>query len=648
MGTPDNSGTIKIRKDLIKNIAIVFLAVMLLLTFFSNSIINKALPEVAVKYVENGSISEKVRGTGTVETEDPYTVMIKESRVIASVAVKEGDEVEKDQVLFYLEDSDSDELEKAERELEDLIYKYTTGALSGEMSASAYNAATNGQVAGMDTYEARIEAARARVKAAQEAVDSVVREQTIASGNVSVISEEELNNTKIELEKAKTELDNARSAYEDVKKVVDGGNGGVDSAKSTMESAEIDMANAKSKYESEANTLKGAIISNDSVTAAFNAKNTNYNVSNGTEIADMVFESDDTVNSGVLNDWLSVQTSGYDKYDDFTAAYKKYHEANTTYRDAKSAYDAEVAKSSGYTQAAGRLPGLESAYKSAANKVSELETKVTRLSNELDENRENAKANSDRLNADLAVKKADADKELAKAKEDQTQLLLDISKTLDLSNQNSIIREQKEKIEKLKEMSTGATITSPVSGKILTIGKKAGETADATTELATIQVEGKPMSMSFSVTNEQAAKVSVGAKAELQNAWYYDNVEVMLTKIVPDKTEPGKKKNLTFSVEGNVSNGESLSVAVGQRSKEYDRIVPNSAVREDNRGKFVLVVEEKGTPFGTRYKAKRVDVNVLASDDTNTAIEAEIDYAYVITTSNKPVGAGDQVRLADS
>ena len=115
----NEKNTIKIKKDVIKNIAIIFLSVMLILTFFSNSIMNKSLPEVATKYIQAATITEKIRGTGTVEADDPYSVMVKDSRKIASVAVKEGDTVSKDQVLFYLEDSESEELEKAEKDLED-------------------------------------------------------------------------------------------------------------------------------------------------------------------------------------------------------------------------------------------------------------------------------------------------------------------------------------------------------------------------------------------------------------------------------------------------------------------------------------------------------------------------------------------------
>ena len=167
---------------------------------------------------------------------------------------------------------------------------------------------------------------------------------------------------------------------------------------------------------------------------------------------------------------------------------------------------------------------------------------------------------------------------------------------------------------------------------------------------AVLQVAGKGYTLSFSVTNEQAKKVQVGDTAELQNAWYYDDVQAILAAIKPDPDSPGQKKLLEFDVTGtSIQEGQSLSVSIGQRSAEYELVVPNSAVREDNNGKFILIVESKSSPLRTRYIASRVDVEVLASDDNNTAISAGLyGYEYVITTSTKPVEAGKQVRLNES
>ena len=62
------------RKDKIKNIAIIFLSIMLVLTFFSNSIMNYSLVEVSTQYVYGGSITTKVRGSGTVEAAEGVSV----------------------------------------------------------------------------------------------------------------------------------------------------------------------------------------------------------------------------------------------------------------------------------------------------------------------------------------------------------------------------------------------------------------------------------------------------------------------------------------------------------------------------------------------------------------------------------------------
>ena len=62
----------------------------------------------------------------------------------------------------------------------------------------------------------------------------------------------------------------------------------------------------------------------------------------------------------------------------------------------------------------------------------------------------------------------------------------------------------------------------------------------------------------------------------------------------------------------------------------------------------MLVVEAKSSPLGTRYYAVRYDVEVVASDDTQSAITGALyGGEYVITTSTKPVEAGKLVRLPD-
>ena len=250
--------------------------------------------------------------------------------------------------------------------------------------------------------------------------------------------------------------------------------------------------------------------------------------------------------------------------------------------------------------------------------------------------------------ANDALKTAQAVYDLLK--EEQTSLAADINAELDLSKTNKDIQKKKEEIEKLKEKSMGSAVKAPVAGTITTVKYVAGETTQPEDVMAVIQPEGKGFTLSISVTNEQAKKVQIGDMAELQNSWYYDDARVMLSAIKPDPDNPGTNKLLVFDVSGStIQADQSLSISVGQRSQEYELVVPNSAIREDNDGKFILTVESKSSPLGNRYIATRVGVEVLASDDNNSAISAPLyGWEYVITTSTKPVEAGKQVRLADN
>lgn len=68
------------RRDWVKNAIIIFLAVLLVLTFFSNTIMNYSLPEVAAQYPQSTTLTTKIRGSGTVESAQSYNVTVQETR----------------------------------------------------------------------------------------------------------------------------------------------------------------------------------------------------------------------------------------------------------------------------------------------------------------------------------------------------------------------------------------------------------------------------------------------------------------------------------------------------------------------------------------------------------------------------------------
>lgn len=661
------------RREWVKNAAIIFLTIMLLLTFFSNTIMNYSLPEVATRYVQRGTITAKVRGTGNVEATDPYNVMVKESRVISSVAVKQGDKVEKDQILYYLEDSESEELKTAEEELETLELTYMKGLFGGNVSPEIINKVASGNTDNFSSYQAKVTdmqtrllAAENRVEECQKAVDDITLQSNINTNNagISTIPHE------LEKDAASTDLAHAEAGFNEWK---------------AQKLAEIDA---------EIMALEKEIA--DLEVLVKNAENISGGVGGGTggasggidAIVDqreaalaVVREKVKVIETGVNGSTTVTDTTTIEQlkaiyaglYDgikdnaDYQTLIAEYNAALAQYNIAVENFNSASGDLNNYAANKAKLEAKKNQLQSLAAKRAEVSA-ITVSSNEgaadakkrLEEatrniteitnaNKQSTAAYQNRLaNANAALKNAQAVYELLKA--EQTKLSGDINAELDLAKANKDIAEKKEEIAKLKEKSMGAAIKAPVAGIVTNLAYVAGETTKPEQAAAVIQVDGKGFTVSFSVTNEQARKVQVGDMAELQNAWYFEDVKAVLAAIKPDPESAGQKKMLVFNVSGpSIEAGQALNLSVGQKSAEYELVVPNSAIREDSNGKFILIVESKSSPLGNRYIATRVDVEVLASDDNNTAISAGLyGYEYVITTSTKPVEAGKQVRLNEN
>lgn len=667
------------RREWVKNAAIIFLTIMLLLTFFSNTIMNYSLPEVATQYVQTGTITAKVRGTGKVEASDPYNVIAKESRVITSVAVKQGDIVEKDQVIYYLEESESDELTKAEQELEDLELNYMKGLFGANVSPEVITKVANGNIDSFSQLQAkvtdmqnRLEAAKKRVEECQKNVDALTLQSTKATNDATVSTGAE----ELAKDQASTDLTNAQTRFEqDKTATITELNNQIKELQAQISDLETYVKNAESISNSVAGnptatpspTVSGGIdnyitqrdaalqIVKDKVTAIGIAKiGAGYTISSLKKIEDVKSEYNK------LYELVKNSSEYQTMIADYNAALSQYYIVENNFNNASSdlsQYSSRKelleSKKEQLNQLQSKLVEVQAITASSDGDVQDAQNRLNQANRNILEittaNSQASVAWQNRIaDANNALKTAQAVYDLLK--EEQTSLAADINAELDLSKTNKDIQKKKEEIEKLKEKSMGSAVKAPVAGTITTVKYVAGETTQPEDVMAVIQPQGKGFTLSISVTNEQAKKVQIGDMAELQNSWYYDDARVMLSAIKPDPDNPGTNKLLVFDVSGStIQADQSLSISVGQRSQEYELVVPNSAIREDNDGKFILTVESKSSPLGNRYIATRVGVEVLASDDNNSAISAPLyGWEYVITTSTKPVEAGKQVRLADN
>ena len=133
------------RRDWVKNAIIIFLAVLLVLTFFSNTIMNYSLPEVAAQYPQSTTLTTKIRGSGTVESAQSYNVTVQETRTVAAVNVKKGDIIAAGDTLLTLDATESQELQDARTNLATVKLDYEKLKLPKNEDGAAAQAASLAQ-----------------------------------------------------------------------------------------------------------------------------------------------------------------------------------------------------------------------------------------------------------------------------------------------------------------------------------------------------------------------------------------------------------------------------------------------------------------------------------------------------------------------
>lgn len=636
------------RKEVIKNIAIVFLAVLLVLTFFSNTFMNYTLPQVSAVYVSQGTISEQIRGSGTVEAAESYEVKFDQTRTIKSVAVKTGQTINAGDTLFELEDSDSDELTQAQKDLDDKELDYKKAVLAQSDSSKYQSDYLEIQKAEKELSE--LQAKHQAALAGTDPLSSALNDyNSLKSRSDKLTKEKENLNTQLSAVNADTADDmiNLTGDYYDTLRA---DKDRVTELEKKVEKAQTDYddlskdVGADTDYASKIEETRKAIESatvelNQLYISLYNAKADDDTTSISASIATKSLEIDQLQRD--LSNYLAKSTTSGVLKTKLKNAESTLNKAKKNLNSAKDTLSNDV-----------RSIKLE--IKAKLDKVTaeldDVTLKLTNAGTAKDDATAAGYLSASQLELKISEQKDTVDNLYAALEiKKQTDSVTNESNQLDLEAKKKDIERQKEKVEKLKSEAFDAVVTAKMGGTVESVSVTAGSEVAAGTVAAVISVSDLGYTVSFSVKNDQAKKVKVGDKAEITSWYWGDSFSATLSEVKTDTANPQTQKTLVFNVTGSdISTGQTITLSMGSKGQPYSAVVPNAAVREDSNGKFVLVMEAKSSPLGNRYKAVRYDIEVLAKDDNNTAVNGLMGSEYVITTSTKPIQAGDQVRPAES
>lgn len=620
------------KREWVKTAAIIFLAVLLVLTFFSKTIMNASLPEVAAQQAASGAINARIRGSGTVEASEVYNVTIKQTRKVASVLVKTGQEINVGDTMFVLEAEDSDELKQAETDLETLQQNYDKSLIEAGNTAAQENydvqkarEAYNEALAVYNQYT-NVNAAQltAAITAAENELTNLTAQSKAISEELKQLqTDKETIDADVTAQEAKVkEMEAAEDKYAELKTATDDYDADiVVYGKYYSKLLELTAEPTSSVTYDNKHVITVVSIASQPIAAGYCQKDTMlyaYLVEKGqTEMA---------------NDAGIIATA----YKTITEDLSKLATLCTEYSRLSVVYN-PTALSNARTELSNLKNNADhcaNLVKSCTERASAAETAVSNKQTEIDK-------------LTKASSAADTVKSTKQALEDLVfKQNLGDSSSVDMAASKKAIERKQAEVDKLRENADELEVKSSVSGTIASIDASAGKSIGGEEQpLATINVTDRGFTVKIDVTNDQAKKVKTGDTAELVNFWGGDAVAT-LDQITSSQT--AGNRTLVFTLTGDIQAGQNVTLSIGQKSANYDALIPLSGLREDSNGKFVYVLESKSSPLGSRYIATRVTVQELARDDKSAAVSGISSGDFIITTSNKPVEAGKQVRLADN
>lgn len=196
-------GDATIRKKITGKATVIFLSVMIVLTFFSKTINNFTLPKVTYETPANGALIKEATGTGKVQARTIHDLYVRTSMKVTGLMVEVGDLVTQEQPLLTLDTAD------VENQLKDEQDKYAQKKLHLEKLIEASSPDN------LLTLDKAVQTAQQNVEKAQRHYDSSksLYEVGAISANDFADAKPNLDNAKMDYEIAKNNKDKIINDY---------------------------------------------------------------------------------------------------------------------------------------------------------------------------------------------------------------------------------------------------------------------------------------------------------------------------------------------------------------------------------------------------------------------------------------------------
>lgn len=675
-------------QDFAKRLLIGFFVMMILLTTISRAADSVTIAKITVGSVKQGVLKFEIEGIGNLEEKAEKYLDIYAGVRVADICVKEGQKVEKDDILLYY---DTKDLEEILYDFEDELSKIELNLQKDKLNYEVENAGTAKEAAELMLERAKIDLLTAKedLKLAKKLIKKEKKEALkIAEQNYY-----DMNDTFTDQdEKMSKEIQQLN------KKVLQ--------AEEKLDELYI----KKTKIEAVLSSLKTAIISNNPEyihSAEINMFKEYYGEVEYEKHEKLIANAQKVLSRANEDYWNAIMIAAeegrflsttekaslnraiMDAEEEVIELKSKDNEilkASTEYRNAIQSNNLEHINNTYstllsllYTEDDGMKKLVETAKDDITKAKEELNDTTLEWEKTMEKEEEAVTKVLEVLNKAQAVYTQITDNtydysvevklelsqiEIAQRTVEDAMNHLNDAKKLDdevlIKNESNKkieklnleiyeidIKEKKEKITEIKNiLNNQGKLLSPVNGILIKLGVEIGSTTLGTEK---VSIALNDYEFEAKITKEEAKRLAVGDEISLQLGNSKEKIKIPIEDISIEDTE-GKCKITGIMPIGDYSLGSAISFKISKQSELYRQTIPIQALRTDSKGKsYVLVSREMDTMLGKELTAYPIYVTLLDKDYFIAAIEININSEDVIIVgSNKYIEEGDRVRVSES
>lgn len=597
--------------------AFLFLMVaMLLLTGVSRAAAAFTVAQVQVEKPQSRRIIHTVTGSGMVEKMKEQAVYAAADVLVAEIAVKQGQNVSKGDILARLDmESIQEKMESLADEIETLRMQNMDLAAAQQKEKSDKNKAK--ARAGED-YDNTISESERKIKEARENVKDAKEKLKEARKQAKKQSEDEY---KKKLEKLQAAVKAAEKAYDDAKELEESE---VLRAKRAVEDAQKIPA---SDYETE--ILQIEINQKQRELDELYRRKREGEEGLDTQIRAL----EDEIRTLKLRQQEKENTEKKQAEERKQAISRAQEDYNSTVRkysrlvnEAKKELDAANLKLKEFLESDGESLLEDASVKAAEEALNEAEKALEEAKRQSKEDKRQAKRNLEDAMAE------DADSHQAEI------------------NQIQITEKQRQlsMLETVKK--NGGKIKAQMEGTVTLVQIEVGQ---RTTETAAFLMSDTSGGMSFTteISKEDAVYVTAGDTVTLKTAdKTYEELSVVSVETEGEETGEEAVKVTVFVPKDTLSLGEYADMELTKESAEYSVTLPLSAIHTENEKNYVYVMAEENTVLGGEYVAQRMDVTVAEKNAMYAALTNSdlTEESQVIVSSDQMLSAGEKIRLQEN